>query len=410
MPALLYATSLLLILMSTPVAAAGEDALLFERISTRLGLMKAVATDKWLANRPIEDLQREADVLRKSAYAGLRVGITIDSNNRFYQAQISAAKSIQHYWFNHWRDHSGPDKSDSLVKVIRPKLISLGESIATLLKNPITEAQRELFLVKTTIEGLDRQHQEAIFDRLLALQYYPDRLTQIRDSGILRVGTTGDYAPFSESRVAGQYNGIDIDLIHDLANALEVEVVLVATSWPSLLTDLSSNEFDIAMSGISRTLQRQQHGFLSKPYHTGGKTPIIRCGDQARLKSLSDIDQKGIRIIVNPGGTNERYVEAHIKLAEKVLFADNRTIFEEIVQGRADVMITDAIEVTLQTNRQQALCPAMPGKTLTYQEKAILMQQDPILLNYVNLWLDLRLADGTVQRTFANHLQANQQP
>ena len=164
------------------------------------------------------------------------------------------------------------------------------------------------------------------------------------------------------------------------------------------------------MSGISRTLQRQQHGFLSKPYHTGGKTPIIRCGDQARLKSLSDIDQKGIRIIVNPGGTNERYVEAHIKLAEKVLFADNRTIFEEIVQGRADVMITDAIEVTLQTNRQQALCPAMPGKTLTYQEKAILMQQDPILLNYVNLWLDLRLADGTVQRTFANHLQANQQP
>ena len=410
MPALLYATSLLLILMSTPVAAAGEDALLFERISTRLGLMKAVATDKWLANRPIEDLQRETDVLRKSAYAGLRVGITIDSNNRFYQAQISAAKSIQHYWFNHWRDHSGPDKGDSLVKVIRPKLISLGESIATLLKNPITEAQRELFLVKTTIEGLDRQHQEAIFDRLLALQYYPDRLTQIRDSGILRVGTTGDYAPFSESRVAGQYNGIDIDLIHDLANTLEVEVILVTTSWPSLLSDLSSNEFDIAMSGISRTLQRQQHGFLSKPYHTGGKTPIIRCGDQARLKSLSDIDQKGIRIIVNPGGTNERYVEAHIKLAEKVLFADNRTIFEEIVQGRADVMITDAIEVTLQTNRQQALCPAMPGKTLTYQEKAILMQQDPILLNYVNLWLDLRLADGTVQRTFANHLQANQQP
>jgi len=396
--------------MSTPVAAAGEDTLLFEGISTRLGLMKAVAADKWLANRPIEDLQRETDILRKSAYAGLRVGITIDSNNRFYQAQISAAKSIQHYWFNHWRDHSGPDKGDSLVKVIRPKLISLGESIATLLKNPITEAQRELFLAKTTIEGLDRQHQEAIFDRLLALQYYPDRLTQIRDSGILRVGTTGDYAPFSESRVAGQYNGIDIDLIHDLANTLEVEVVLVATSWPSLLSDLSSNEFDIAMSGISRTLQRQQHGFLSKPYHTGGKTPIIRCGDQTRLKSLSDIDQKGIRIIVNPGGTNERYVEAHIKLAEKVLFADNRTIFEEIVQGRADVMITDAIEVTLQTNRQQALCPAMPGKTLTYQEKAILMQQDPILLNYVNLWLDLRLADGTVQRTFANHLQANQQP
>lgn len=366
--------------------------------------MKAVAADKWLTNKAIEDKSREATVLQQSSYTGLGLGITVASNQGFYQAQISAAKSIQHYWFNYWRDHTGPRQADSLVDVTRPRLIALGDDIVGLLKTPVTEQHRALFLELTVIEGLARPFQEAIFNHLLALEYYPDRLTQVLDSGILRVGTTGDYAPFSESLLPGQYSGIDIDLVENLADSLGVKVNLVATSWPSLLLDLSNNQFDIAMSGISRTLHRQRQGFFSKAYHTGGKTPIIRCADRERLRSLNDIDQTGNRIIVNPGGTNELYLDAHIKQAEKILFADNRAIFRELIQGRADVMITDAIEVTLQSNKHSVLCPAMPGETLTYQEKAILMHQDPILLNYINLWLDLRQADGTMQVIFDHHL------
>ena len=366
--------------------------------------MKAVAADKWLTSKAIEDKNRETTVLQQSSYTGLKLGITVASNEGFYRAQISAAKSIQHYWFNYWRGHTAPLQADSLADVIRPKLIALGDDIVALLKTPVTEQHRDQFLKLTVIEGLARPHQEAIFDRLLALQYYPDRLTQVLDSGILRVGSTGDYAPFSESRLPGQYNGIDIDLAENLAESLGVKVKLVTTSWPSLITDLSSNQFDIAMSGISRTLQRQQHGFFSKAYHIGGKTPIIRCTDRRRLQSLHDIDQAGNRVIVNPGGTNELYLDANIKQAEKILFADNRVIFNEIINGRADVMITDAIEVTLQSNKHPTLCPAMPGETLTYQEKAVLMQQDLFLLNYINLWLDLRRADGTMQGIFDKHL------
>ena len=52
-----------------------------------------------------------------------------------------------------------------------------------------------------------------------------------------------------------------------------------------------------------------------------------------------------------------------------VLFEDNTAIFDEIVEGRADVMITDAIEVAFQTARNPELCPAMPGKTFTVSQR-----------------------------------------
>ena len=109
-----------------------------------------------------------------------------------------------------------------------------------------------------------------------------------------------------------------------------------------------------------------------------------------------------MRVIVNPGGTNERFVDANVRAASKVLHPDNRTIFEELVAGRADVMFTDAVEVELQTQHSPSLC-RLVTQTLTYQEKGYLMPQDTHLQRYVDLWLTQRLADGTVAEIFAAH-------
>jgi cyclohexadienyl dehydratase len=165
------------------------------------------------------------------------------------------------------------------------------------------------------------------------------------------------------------------------------------------MADMAAGRFDIGMSGISRTLARQREAFLSRPYYVGGKTPIARCDQAGRFSSLDAIDRPGVRVVVNPGGTNEAFVDAHVHRAEKVLHTDNRTIFREIVEGRVDVMITDRVEVELQSSRHDALCATMTD-TLTYQEKAYLLPQDPVWLEFVNGWLDLAVADGTVERVF----------
>ncbi|MCZ6504157.1 MAG: transporter substrate-binding domain-containing protein, partial [Gammaproteobacteria bacterium] len=174
--------------------------------------------------------------------------------------------------------------------------------------------------------------------------------------------------------------------------------------WQSLLEDLKAGRYDIAMSGVSRNLDRQKVGFFSDTYHQGGKTPISLCKNRNKFNSLQKIDRKANRIIVNPGGTNERYVDAHIQQAKKVLHEDNRTIFNEIINGNADLMITDEIEVQLQAARHKQLCATMPDENLTYQDKGYLMPQDHQLKEYVDLWLATRHGDGTLQSTFEKHL------
>jgi cyclohexadienyl dehydratase len=192
----------------------------------------------------------------------------------------------------------------------------------------------------------------------------PSRLEAIVKGGTLRVGMTGDYAPFSSFDPATSiFHGFDVDMANSLGKALGVRVEYVRTAWPQLSQDFEADRFDIAMGGISVTPERESKGNFSAPVMQEGKTPIARCTDRGKFETLADIDRPGIRVIVNPGGTNERFTRANIKIAEIRVYADNVTVFDEIASGHADVMITDASE----TRYQQKLHPS--GPILTFASR-----------------------------------------
>lgn len=395
---------ILMVLASPQSAMASPHLKLFDLIDQRLELMRDVATDKWRNKAPVEDLQREALVLDRVSESALNVGIETASARSFFQIQMEAAKEIQLYWFDRFEAGESPSLARNLDET-RSLLLALGEEIIAGIDTAgRTEAiWRDHFIEQVQVEGLSPATVHALFRALTEVQQYPDRLSQVLSTGRLRVGTTGDYAPFTLTTADG-FAGIDIDLANDLAKALGVEVSFVETSWSNLMNDLGAGRFDIGVGGISRTTERQKTAYFSPPYYTGGKTPIIRCADANRFNSLTDIDQEGVRVIVNPGGTNAAFAHANITRALLTIHDDNRTIFEEIAAGRADVMITDAIEVRLKTRQYPVLCPAMPGKTLTFLEKAFLLPQDIKLKEFVGAWLEQRIADGTVAGVFSAHM------
>jgi ABC-type amino acid transport substrate-binding protein len=82
-------------------------------------------------------------------------------------------------------------------------------------------------------------------------------LSDINTRGVLRVGSTGDYKPFSY-RSGNDFIGLDIELAGELAQAMGVKLVVVPTNWPTLMSDFRAGKFDIALSGVSVTAERQQ--------------------------------------------------------------------------------------------------------------------------------------------------------
>ena len=234
---------------------------------------------------------------------------------------------------------------------------------------------------------------------VLLLPVRADRLNDVRARGTLRVGTTGDYKPFSyRTNEASPFIGLDIELAQRLAKALGVRVEWVATSWPGLMADFAANRYDIAMSGVSISAERQRVALFSMAYLRDGKTPIARCENQARFQTLEQIDRPRVRVVVNPGGTNERFARANLKQATIALWPDNITIFDRIVSGEADLMITDAIEARLQQRLRPALCAVHPESPFDLSEKAYLLPSEEGWKREIDTWLQPLVDSGEIAR------------
>jgi len=229
-------------------------------------------------------------------------------------------------------------------------------------------------------------------------------LDAILARGVVRVGLTGDYRPFSIKDGDGRFEGLDVDMAESLAKGLGVKLEIVPTAWPTLLADLQSQKYDIGMGGITVTLERAKTAYFSAPVMRGGKTPIARCADQARFTSLADIDRPGVRVITNPGGTNEAFARANVKQAELLVFPNNAAIFDELVANHADVMMTDAVETRLQQRLHPELCAVHPDQPFNFSELAYLLPRDPALKAWVDQWLHIQTETGERQLLLAKWL------
>jgi membrane-bound lytic murein transglycosylase MltF len=90
-------------------------------------------------------------------------------------------------------------------------------------------------------------------------------LAAIAADGTLRVGMTGDYAPFAVRGADDRISGADVTMAKSLAKALGVALVIVPTSWKTLAADLTADRYDVAMGGVSITPDRAALGEFTHP-------------------------------------------------------------------------------------------------------------------------------------------------
>ena len=223
-------------------------------------------------------------------------------------------------------------------------------------------------------------------------------LAEIRERGVLRVGTAGDYQPMSFlDPETNTYAGFDAELAEDLAASMGVEIEYVPTSWPTLMEDTRAGKFDLAICGITITDARREQALMSEGYLGNGKTVLCRAEDAGRYISLEAINRPEVRVMENPGGLNEKFAREYLPDAILMIHGVNQEIPGLVASGEADVMITEIMEAGCYVGQDNRLAAPLIFEPFTRGQLGVLMPKgSDDLLDYVNAFLAAEKESGRI--------------
>ena len=226
------------------------------------------------------------------------------------------------------------------------------------------------------------------------------KVAEVVERGTILFGTTGDYRPLSFYEPDGTYWGFGIEVAKEIANRLGVNIEFKKTSWPTLTADVLAEPqlFDFAIGGITITDTRCETMQMSEGYLANGKTILCRAEDSERYQSLEDIDKPEVRVMVNPGGLNEKFANENLTHATIIVHQKNEEIPTLVAEGEADVMITEITEAPYYVQTDTRLAAPLLNEPFNHGEIGVLMrkgQED--LMELVNDVIRRMKSDGSLR-------------
>lgn len=218
----------------------------------------------------------------------------------------------------------------------------------------------------------------------------------------LRVGTSGDYAPFSLAEEGGAPSGFDVAVARAYAKERGLEIEFVLFRWPELVRDLEAGRFDLAMSGVTVRPRRSVAGRFSVPVVESGAVLLMR--QQGRGQAADDFDRRGLRIGVNAGGHLEQVARERFPHATLLSIPNNRAVREALLAGSLDAAVTDSLEAPQWRRGAEELSQTA---AFTRDRKAYLVRADhPALAADLDAWLLERERDGSLEELRRTELGA----
>ncbi|MGI6553800.1 MAG: transporter substrate-binding domain-containing protein [Bacillota bacterium] len=98
----------------------------------------------------------------------------------------------------------------------------------------------------------------------------------IKDRGVLVVGLDDSYPPMGYRDDKNQLIGFDIDMGNEIGKRMGVKVEWQPTDWDGVIASLQSKKFDIIISGMTVTPERQQAVNFTNAYVTAGVVMLVK--------------------------------------------------------------------------------------------------------------------------------------
>lgn len=226
-------------------------------------------------------------------------------------------------------------------------------------------------------------------------------LQSILKAGKLRVGMEPGYMPFEMQNKESKVVGFDVDMAKLMAKAMDVELELVPTAWDGIIGSLLTDKFDIIMSGMTVTQQRNLKVNFADPYIIVGQTILINKKHEGTIKSYKDLNNKKYTVTSKLGTTGEQAVKKYIGRANYKSFETEPEAALEVINGKADAFVYDLPYCVVFYAQKGAGKLVFLDKPFTFEPLGWAVKQgDPDFLNWLNNFLAQAKGDGSYDKIY----------
>ena len=230
---------------------------------------------------------------------------------------------------------------------------------------------------------------------LLPAQANASVLKDVLSSGVLKVGTTGDWNPMTMKDVAtNSYTGYDIDVMKELAKDLGVKVEFVPAEWKTLVSGVTAGKYHMTGSASVSPARAKATGY-SISYFSLATVPLTLKKNAGKFKDWADLDKADVTVAATLGTTQEKQVKQYFPNAKHKIVEAPARDFQEVLAGRADAHITSNVEAhkLVDKYKQMMIVPVSAPKSPT-PIAMLLPQGDQVWINYINTWISLKKERG----------------
>ncbi|MGP1580073.1 MAG: transporter substrate-binding domain-containing protein [Wolinella sp.] len=227
-------------------------------------------------------------------------------------------------------------------------------------------------------------------------------LNEIIKRGELRIGLEPGYLPFEMKDKKGNIIGFDVDIAREMAKAMGVKLKLVPTSWDGLIPGLITEKFDLIISGMTISQERNLRVNFIEPYVVVGQSLLVRKGLEKGIKSYKDLDKPEYTLVTKFGVSAEFAAKRLFKNAKLKTYDTEADAAQELLNGKADIFIFDLpFNVAFMAQKGRAGGIVHIQEPLTYEPLGWAIKKgDPDFLDWLNHFLAQIKHDGSYEELY----------
>ncbi|MGL1862016.1 MAG: transporter substrate-binding domain-containing protein [Pseudodesulfovibrio sp.] len=227
-------------------------------------------------------------------------------------------------------------------------------------------------------------------------------LERIISSGELRVGMEAGYMPFEMTDKKGKIVGFDVDIAKKMAKAMGVKLKIVNTAWDGIIPALLSDKFDVIMSGMTITQERNLKINFADSYISAGQTVLVAKKFAGEINSYKDLNNPKYIVTSKLGTTGEKAVKRMLPKATYKSFETETEAMLEVMNGKAAASVYDLpMCIVFFAQRGQEAGMKFLNKPFTTEPFGWAVKKgDPDFLNWLDNFLYQIKADGSYDKLY----------